>query len=168
VGHGIGPVREARDVLRVLRGDADPPRDLRERSLLVAGAVLDLAPGAVPGHGVETARVLLDDGAAWRKFHAICLRQGGFAEPALAPHRRPVRATRDGIVRDIDNRRLARIAKLAGAPAAPAAGIDCRRRIGDRIEAGDVLFDVHAQSPGELGYALDYAAAHADIFGWED
>jgi thymidine phosphorylase len=168
VGAGIGPVLEARDVLQVLRGDAAAPADLRERALLIAGGVLDLAPGAVPGAGRAIARGLLDSGAAWRKFHAICLAQGGFVEPVPAPHQQPVLAARYGIVRSIDNRRLARIAKLAGAPAAAAAGVDCRRRIGDRIEAGDVLFDVHARSRGELGYALDYAMAHSDIFAFED
>lgn len=168
VGYGIGPALEARDVLRVLRGEAEAPPDLRARALLIAGAVLDLAPEAVPGHGIAVAQQLLDSGAAWRKFHAICLRQGGFTEPTLATHRRPVHASRDGILRAIDNRRLARIGKLAGAPAAPAAGIHCTRRIGDRIEAGDTLFEIHAQSAGELDYALDYAATHEDIFCWEN
>jgi thymidine phosphorylase len=168
VGHGIGPALEARDVLRVLRGEAEAPPDLRARALLIAGAVLDLVPGMVPGHGFAMAQKLLDSGAAWRKFHAICLGQGGFTEPMLATHRHPVRASRDGIVRAIDNRRLARIGKLAGAPAAAAAGIDCRHRIGDRIEAGDTLFEVHAQSAGELDYALEFAAAQEDVFCWEN
>jgi thymidine phosphorylase len=168
VGYGIGPALEARDVLQVLRGEAEAPADLRERSLLIAGAVLDLAPGAIPGQGIAIARELLARGAAWRKFHAICLSQGGFNEPTLAAHRRPVLAPRGGILRDIDNRRLARVGKLAGAPAAAAAGIDCRRRIGERIEAGDTLFEVYAQSPGELDYALEYVATQDDIFGWED
>ena len=167
VGYGIGPGLEARDVLQVLRGDPRAPRDLRERALLIAGGVLDLVPGATPGQGLQVARALLDSGRARRKFEAICQAQGGFTEPALAPHRRPVLATRAGTLRAIDNRRLARIAKLAGAPGAAAAGIDCSRRIGERIEAGDPLFEVHAQSAGELGYALDYSGAHPDIFSWE-
>jgi thymidine phosphorylase len=168
VGYGIGPVLEARDVLRVLRSAADAPADLRERALLIAGGVLDLAPGAVPGEGLAIARALLDSGAAWRKFESICRAQGGFTEPVMAPHRRPILAARRGTVVSIDNRRLARIAKLAGAPAAAAAGLDCRLRIGDFIEAGEPLFEIHAQSRGELDYALDYARARPDIVRWED
>jgi thymidine phosphorylase len=168
VGHGMGPVLEARDVLQMLRRDPDAPADLRERSLLIAGGVLDLAPGAVPGQGREIARRLLDSGAAWEKFQAICAAQGGFTEPVIATHRHPVCAARGGTVRSIDNRRLARVAKLAGAPAAAAAGLDCRLRIGSRVERGERLFEIHAQSRGELGYALAYAIAHPDIVEWED
>jgi thymidine phosphorylase len=75
-----------------------------------------------------------------------------------------VLAIRSGVVAAIDNRRLANIAKLAGAPGSASAGLDCRLRIGDRIDAGEPLLQVHAQSPGELEYALEYANAHPDIF----
>lgn len=167
VGYGIGPALEARDVLRVLRGDAQAPQDLRERALNLAAGLLDIAPGSTPGSGMGIARALLDSGAALSKFLAICVAQGGFTEPTVAPHVRPVIATRAGQVRAVDNRRLAKIAKLAGAPASVSAGIDCRLRIGHRVEVGEPLFDVHAQTPGELDYALEYAAKHPDIFELE-
>lgn len=168
VGHGIGPALEARDVLAVLRGDAGAPQDLRERALDVAAALLEIAPGSRPGTGMSIARGLLESGAAWKKFLAICLAQGGFTEPVAAGHVRPVLAARSGQVRAVDNRRLAKIAKLAGAPASASAGVDCRLRIGDRIGAGQALFDVHAQTPGELDYALEYASKHPDIFALEE
>lgn len=168
VGYGIGPALEARDVLGVLRGDANAPLDLRERALDLAAALLEIAPGAEPGSGRIKARALLDSGAALRKFLAICEAQGGFTEPALAPYTRPVLAVGDGQVRDVDNRRLAKIAKLAGAPGSASAGIDCRLRIGDAVRAGEPLFEVHAHTPGQLEYALEYATAHPDIFGIEE
>jgi thymidine phosphorylase len=167
VGFGIGPALEARDVLQVLRNAAGAPADLRERSLRIAGGVLDLVPGATPGSGEALARALLDSGAAGRKFEAICLAQGGFREPTLAQHRRMVTAARAGRLRAIDNRRLARIAKLAGAPAAAVAGVDCRRKVGDYIGIGEALYEVHADSAGEMEYALAYASAHPDIFSLE-
>lgn len=164
VGFGIGPALEARDVLQVLRRDPKAPPDLRERALALAGEVLDLAPGTVPGSGRARAEVLLDSGAAWKKFHAICEAQGGFTEPVAAPFHQPVHAVADGWVRSIDNRRLAKVAKLAGAPGALVAGLDCHLRIGHAVRKGDVLFEVHARSRGELEYALDYARMHPDIF----
>jgi len=109
--------------------------------------------------------MLLDSGAALRKFLAICEAQGGFTEPGVAQHTRPVLANRTGQIQRIDNRRLAKVAKLAGAPGSATAGIDSRVRIGDSIQAGEPLFHVHAQSPGELEYAFEYASAHPDIFG---
>jgi thymidine phosphorylase len=168
VGYGIGPALEAHDVLRVLRCDAQAPDDLRERALDLAGALLDIAPGAIPGQGRATARTLLDSGGALRKFLAICAAQGGFTEPDVAPHTRAVLATRTGRIMDIDNRRLAKIAKLAGAPGVAVAGIDCRLRLGDRATVGEPLFQVHAETIGELEYALQYAAAHPDIFAIEE
>ncbi|MFA6985763.1 MAG: thymidine phosphorylase family protein [Arenimonas sp.] len=167
VGYGIGPALEARDVMRVLRRDADAPPDLRERALDLAAALLEIAPGATAGRGRDTARALLDSGAALSKFLAICAAQGGFTEPPTAARTQPVLAMRSGRIGDVDNRRLAKIAKLAGAPGSASAGIDCRLRIGDFVSAGQPLFEVHAQTPGELEYALEYAGKHPDIFAIE-
>ena len=151
-------------MLSVLRNSAGAPRDLRSRALDLAGALLDAAPGAAIGQGRALASSLLDSGAALTKFLAICEAQGGFTEPGKAPHSHPVFGDRTGRIQRIDNRRLAKVAKLAGAPGSAAAGVDCRVRIGDSIQTGEPLFRIHAQSPGELEYALAYAAAHPDIF----
>ena len=56
VGRGLGPALEARDVLAVLRGDPDAPADLRERALLLAGYMLELAGAAAVGGGQALAR----------------------------------------------------------------------------------------------------------------
>jgi thymidine phosphorylase len=168
VGYGIGPVLEARDVLGVLRNEASAPSDLRARALDLAGALLNVAPRTKPGAGRLVAESLLDSGAALRKFLAICDAQGGFTEPVLAAHRRPVFASTEGRLKAIDNRRLAKIAKLAGAPASVAAGIEFRWRIGDTIRVDDPLFHIHAETPGELEYALAYTHAHPDILTIED
>ena len=167
VGVGIGPALEARDVLAVLRNAPDAPADLRSRALAVAGTLLDLAPGAPPGQGLVQARQTLASGRAWAKFLAICEAQGGFTEPGVAPFQAPVLATRAGRVLAIDNRRLAKVAKLAGAPGAALAGLECTLRIGDPVDAGQPLYTVHAQSPGERDYALAYAHAHPDILSLE-
>jgi thymidine phosphorylase len=163
VGRGIGPALEARDVLSVLRGDADAPRDLKARSLALAGRLLEFSPRIAAGAGLAAAREILEDGRAWKKFQAIAEAQGGLREPPHAPYTRPVVSPRGGVVTAIDNRRLARAAKLAGAPHDPAAGITLNTPVGTRVEAGEPLFIVHAQSPGELAYAMDYVAGQAEI-----
>ena len=164
VGLGIGPALEARDVLAVLRGEADAPVDLRERALAIAGALLDLTPGAVPGQGMALATQTLDSGKAWKKFLAICEAQGGFTEPGVASYQADVLTPHAGRVKAIDNRRLAKVAKLAGAPAAALAGLTCSLRIGDLVAVGQPQYTVHAQSPGERDYALAYAHDNPDIF----
>jgi thymidine phosphorylase len=163
VGRGLGPALEARDVLAVLRGEAGAPRDLRERALVLAAYVLELAPSVGRGGGRALAEAILDDGRAWRKFQAICAAQGGMREPPRAAHTRSLTSPRPGRVLGIDNRRLARAAKLAGAPGDPAAGLELHVRLGETVAVGEPLFTLHAESAGELEYALAFVRAHPDI-----
>lgn len=163
VGRGIGPALEASDVLAVLQGKPDAPRDLRERSLRIAAAVLDLAAGTGTAAALEQATAALDDGRAWKKFQAICEAQGGMREPGRAPCRREVTAPGAGTVRSLDNRLISRVAKLAGAPRDATAGVLMHVHAGDRVEAGQTLFEVHADSAGELQYALEFADRHPGL-----
>ena len=163
VGRGIGPALEALDVLAVLRGEHDAPQDLRQRALTLAGAVLELGGRAAPGAGLALARTTLDSGAAWRKFQAICAAQGGLREPPVAPFSHVLEARHAGTVVAIDNRALARVAKLAGAPKSPAAGVTFQAPLGSIIVPGQALLTIHAQSHGELEYALAYARSQHNL-----
>lgn len=160
VGRGVGPALEAHDVLSVLRGAASAPVDLRMRSLALAGELLEFSGHSAPGTGHSEAWRVLDCGDAWAKFQAICEAQGGLREPGTAPRREPVIALRDGYVSGIDSRRLARVAKLAGAPSAPTAGLELHVQLGDHVERGMPLFTLHAEAPGELAYAQGYLDGH--------
>ena len=157
VGRGIGPALEALDVLAVLRGAADAPADLRSRALMLAGGVLEMGNAAGLGEGEALAEDILNSGRAWAKFQAICEAQGGMREPALARYSALIVAQGNGIVREVDNRRLARLAKLAGAPKAASAGVRFHAPVGSRVEQGQPLITVFAESPGELAYAMNYA-----------
>ena len=165
VGRGIGPALEARDVLAVIQRRPNAPTDLRDRALHLAGHLLELAGRAGPGQGVRLATETLETGRAWEKLQAICEAQGGMRTPPSAEQLHPVVASFAGRVATMDNRRLAKVAKLAGAPKSPAAGIDLHVRLGDPVEAGQPLFTVHSQSRGELEYALHYVAAQRKIIG---
>jgi thymidine phosphorylase len=162
VGRGIGPALEARDVLSVLRREPGAPSDLAQRALALAGEILEFGGAAPPGGGLALASSVLADGRAWAKFQEICEAQGGLREPPVAVHRQLLAAPRGGTVIAIDNRRLARIAKLAGAPKAPSAGIDLHVQLGDVVEHGQPLFTLHAATRGELAYALEYATSQAE------
>lgn len=168
VGRGIGPALEARDVLAVLRGEPDAPQDLCERALALAAEVLEFSSAVARGAGLTTAQRILESGEALQKFEAICRAQGGLRAPPSAPLRHVVVAAHAGECVDVDNRRIARIAKLAGAPKAPAAGVELHARLGQRFEKGEPLYTVHAQAPGELDYALAYAAHQSDVIRLEN
>lgn len=163
VGRGIGPVLEARDVLAVLRGDKNAPQDLRERSLFLAGKIMEYCCGHTPAEAISEAQNILNDGRALRKFEAICEAQGGMRELHFAHLKYVVTAKRKGVVTSIDNRLIARIAKLAGAPDSPAAGVDLHTPLGVKVEKGQPLFTVYATTQGELDHALYYFGVHSDV-----
>lgn len=156
VGKGIGPSLEAMDVLAVLKNQSDAPSDLRDRALLLAAVLLKLSGRYVAGTELSIAKLLLENGSAYKKFISICEAQGGFTEPHLAPFKYDMLSSKCGTVRSIDNRKLARIAKLAGAPKSPSAGVLFLAPLGKSIQTGDLLLSVYAESTGELDYAKAY------------
>ncbi len=163
IGNGIGPALEARDVLQVLQCSPEAPSDLRARAIQLAGAMIELAELTPAGGGEALATQVIDDGRAWEKFKRICTAQGGMRVPPVARHTRPINARGAGRVQAIDNRKIARLAKLAGAPEDKAAGVDLHVCIGDLIFVGQPLCTVHADAPGQLAYAFEYADANHDI-----
>lgn len=160
VGRGVGPALEAHDVLAVLRGEANAPGDLRTRALRLAGNIIEMAGHTPTGGGEALAAKVLADGSALRKFDAIREAQGGVREPGRAPLRRDIVAPVDGAIAAIDNRRIARFAKLAGAPNSKTAGLEMHVRLGDRVRRGEPLFTLHAETIGEMEYARRYVEAN--------
>ena len=75
----------------------------------------------------------------------------------MARLQRVVEAGQSGRVREIDNRKIARIAKFAGAPDDPAAGLQLHVRTGDHVEADQPLLTLHADTESEINYAMEYA-----------
>lgn len=163
VGRGIGPALEALDILAVLQNTATAPQDLRQRALQLAAELLELGGAASAGQGMILAEQTLASGLAWAKFQAICEAQGGLKEPPRARLTHAVLSPVKGRVCAIDNRRLAKVAKLAGAPAAPAAGLVLHCHLHDPVEAGMPLYTVHAETPGEMEYARDFIEQHPQI-----
>ena len=164
VGRGIGPALEARDVLAVLQGDINAPQSLKERSIALAGQILEFSPNVKKGTGYEVAKKILSSGQAWQKFQAICHAQGGLFEPPIAKHMRTITSKKKGTILAIDNRYLSRVAKLAGAPQAKASGIKLLTSIGTKVNLGDPLFEIHAETKGELNYAVNFLSMDHEIF----
>ena len=163
IGRGIGPALEAHDVLAVLQCAPDAPQDLKGRATALAGALIELAGHVPSGLGEAKAAQVLDDGRAWAKFQRICEAQGGMRVPPISQHQRQIISNRTGKISAIDNRRIAKLAKLAGAPDDKAAGVELHVKVGERVTIGEPLCTVHSESPGELAYALDYASKNQDI-----
>lgn len=158
IGRGVGPVLEARDVRAVLDDRADAPSDLKEKSIRLAGRVLENDPALHGGAGERRARELLESGAARAKLDQICEAQGPSPlESRLGERVAEIKAERAGRVAAIDCLRIASIARLAGAPTDPGAGIDLLHKTGETVEAGEPLYRIYASEPSDFGFALDAA-----------
>jgi thymidine phosphorylase len=164
VGGGIGPAEEARDVVAVLQNDPAAPVDLAERSVLLAGHLLTMASGEKLQQGLDQARELLTSGKAWRQFERICAAQGGLKSIPTAAYQTDLLAVGSGTLVAMDNRRLAMLAKLAGAPESPVSGLRLVAKMGDRVAEGQPLATLFAATPGELTYALTYYRDNQDMF----
>lgn len=157
IGNGVGPVLEARDVMRVLQNDPAAPNDLRQKALRLAGRVIEFDPDVRGGEGFGIARDILDSGRALARMNAIIEAQGSkhfdYQRPALGALTFEVCAPRSGVVTGIDNFQIARIARLAGAPKVPQAGVDLLHKLGEQVAAGAPLYRVHASYPADLEFA---------------
>lgn len=168
VGRGIGPALEARDVLDVLSCAPNAPHDLRDRALTLAGHIIEFSSKVSPGTGKAIAQSILESGQALKKFEAICKAQGGMFEIPKAGYTHTVVSSRAGTLGSIDNRHIARIAKLAGAPNNKASGVELLERIGSTVLQNQPLMVIHAEAKGELEYALAYLQQGHPVFEMTD
>ncbi|RME31807.1 AMP phosphorylase [Candidatus Woesearchaeota archaeon] len=156
IGNGVGPVLEARDTLQVLRGEPGAPRDLREKSLMLAGHLLEFVGHVPKGEGYTVAKDVLDTGKAWKKMQEIIAAQGAHAQPRLGRHSCVIRATKGGRVREIDNKAIAKLARMAGAPITKGAGIDLHKKVGAKVVPREPLYTAYADSREKLAQVKRY------------
>ena len=157
VGNGIGAVLEARDVMRVLENDPRAPNDLRQKSLRLAGRLIECSPDVRGGDGFAIARYILDSGRALAKMNQIIKAQGmkpfNHNNPELGPLSFDVVATESGVITGMDNLQMATIARLAGSPKVTGAGVDLFQKLGNPVLKGEVLYRVYAQYSSDLAFA---------------
>ncbi|MBS3798206.1 thymidine phosphorylase family protein [Pseudoalteromonas sp. BDTF-M6] len=168
VGQGIGPSQEASDILAVLGCKKDAPMDLKERSLILAANLFDLDNGQGIEAGLEKAKSILESGQALTQFNKIRAAQGQIKELTSARYNHQEVANKSGFVSHIDNRKLARLAKLAGAPFSLNAGLRLHVNAGSKVVKGEPLFTIFSNSTGELSYALDFYQNNSDIFNIQE
>ncbi len=158
IGNGIGPVLEMMDVLKVLHRH-EPPKDLEEKSIYLAGEILELTHTQKKGKGKELARAILDSGKAAKKFDDIIVAQGATNKPLkVAGLHKTINSSRSGIIRHIDNKGINRIASILGCPVDIGAGIYLENHKGYKIRKGEKLMTLYSESHEKMREAL--AAYH--------
>ncbi|MFH0873323.1 MAG: AMP phosphorylase [Candidatus Komeilibacteria bacterium] len=160
VGFGVGPALEARDVLRVLQQSAERPGDLENKSIHLAGELLELVGKVRPGEGAKLAWKTLESGAAWKKMQDIIKTQGG--KPNIEPnqivigaHKHYINAVRGGKIFFVDNQGINTICRILGAPADHLAGIYLNKQYGEHVKKGERLFTLYATTQGRIHLALE-------------
>jgi len=148
----------------VLNRDKHAPLDLRERALALAAHVIEFSANVRPGQGKVIATDILDSGKALLKFQAICKAQGGMRDIPVAPFTHTIESIQSGTIINIDNRHIARLAKLAGAPKSKSAGVLLLTPLHTIVEKSQPLFTLHAETQSELNYALDFLKQGHEIF----
>lgn len=158
IGRGIGPVLEARDVLRVLQRKEHRPLDLEEKALELAGELLDLVGHSKKGDGYDAALAVLRSGKAWKKMQEIIRAQGGnphidSEDVVLSDKILEFKAEKSGQIISFDNRAVVEICRTLGAPTCKTAGIYLNKVMEDRVREGDTVFTMYAESEDRLRLA---------------
>lgn len=166
LGQAVGNALEVREAIDTLHGHG--PADLTELSIRLSSILLDMAD---PGAGPDAARRKVEDallsGAARTRFADIVRAQGGdervVDDTSLLPaasHVREVLSEQAGVVTAIDTEQVGVAASILGAGRErkedvidPSVGLIIRKKLGDRVEKGDVLALVHANDPDRASHA---------------
>ena len=167
-GTAVGNSLEIKEAIEVLKGGG--PADTKEISVALCAAGLVLA-GVERDHETAVRKVerVLSSGRALEKFAEMIAAQGGDARvvdnPSLlpsAPVRREVRSDRAGFVRSIDTRTLGLLCtelgggrKQLGDVINHEVGVWVYRKTSERIDRGEVLAEIHAQSAEDAGRLAD-------------
>lgn len=153
IGNGVGAVLEARDVMKVLRNKEDAPQDLLEKSLFLAGRILEFDPKLRGGQGYHVAKEILTSGRALETINRIIYAQGKAPQAQLGHLTRDIVASKAGVIETIDNQRINKIGVLAGAAQYAGAGLDLLKKVGDEVEPGETLYRIHSVNSSDFAFA---------------
>jgi thymidine phosphorylase len=165
LGLAVGNAVEVTESVEVLAGGGPP--DVVELTLALAREML--AAAGLTDADPERA---LRDGRAMDRWRAMISAQGGDpdAPPPVAAETEHVRAGRDGYVAAVDAYGIGVAAWRLGAGRArkedrvsAAAGVVLHRRPGDRVQAGDVLYELRADDPARIPAARQAAESSVRI-----
>ncbi len=151
IGDGIGPNLEAKDVLKILRRE-NGPKDLEKKSILIADKLFKLTGTKA------SAKEILESGSAYKKMKEIIKLQGGKSsikpsELELAKYSYNFKANKKGKIMEIDNKKITKSARIAGAPGDKEAGIYLYKHAKDKVNKNKKILTIYSNSKDKLKYA---------------
>ncbi len=157
IGNGIGPILELMDILKILNSEEDRPKDLEEKSLFLAGELLEMTGKAEKGKGKRMAKEIVSSGKALKKFEQIIKAQdGSFKNIKFAKFEKDIISLKSGKITDIHNKKINAAARFAGCPVDKSAGLYLYFHLGDKIKKGEKLLTIYAESETRLNSAVNF------------
>ncbi len=172
LGDAVGNALDIVETVAILRGEERGR--LRELAVWFAARAVERLEGGSFEDALARAEAALDDGSALDRFRRMVQAQGGdprvVDDPAgvlpRAPVVVPLLADRAGIVAAVAADRIGVASGALGAgrlhkgdPIDPAVGIVMRPKIGDRVEVGETLGEVHARTDEDADEAVGHTLA---------
>ncbi len=161
VGRAIGPALEAREAMMALEGKK-VSNSLIEKATDIAGMLLELGNIVDRGEGKELAKETLKNGRAREKFLEILNAQGSKGieksdDIPIGKYHADIHSPDEGYISIVSNGKLVRIARTAGAPKDKGAGIILNKKKSEKVEKGEVLYTIYADSKAKLDEAVKIA-----------
>ena len=166
LGSAVGNALELKEAVEMLHGNG--PEDYRYHCLQLAAYMLILGGQAkdIP-EGVAMAEKAINDGSGYAKFRELVIAQGGdvsyvddLDKLPMAAFVEPVRARSAGWAAVVDAKEVGETSVTLGAGREQkgdmidqAVGIIVKVKVGDAVDKGQVLFEVHANDPRKLQQA---------------
>jgi pyrimidine-nucleoside phosphorylase len=157
LGHAVGNALEVREAIDTLRGGG--PDDFWQHCRVVAAHMILLAGKArALGEAEAIIAAARADGRGLAKFRELVVAQGGDGRQVDDPDRlpkaryvEPIEATRAGFITAMNTAELGWVCVRCGGGRLvksdeinPAVGFLLRAKIGDRLEAGQPIGEIHA------------------------
>ncbi len=164
IGNGIGPFLELEDIIKVLDTSKEGPEDLRKKSIFLSGQILEMTGRAKKGKGEILAEEILNSGKAFEKFKQIIIAQkGNIKNMSLGKFRKDILAKSNCKISEINNIKINLMARVAGCPVDKSSGLYLYHHVGEKINKGDKLLTVYAESEPRLNEALKYYSKEKPI-----
>jgi len=179
LGCAVGNALEVVEAIETLHNGG--PMDFREHCLHVTAHMLLLGKRAKDlEEGRAMAEKSLADGSAYEKFRVLVTAQGGdisfVDDPAKLPKAKlveVVKAPRSGSISQVHARIVGEASVTLGAgrakkddPIDHAVGFIIYHKVGDELDAGEPLFEIHANEAEKLALARE-AVLNAHTFSDE-
>lgn len=180
LGQAVGNALEVKEAIATLQGKG--PEDFTRLSKIIATEMIALATLQQPDTSLDAQiEKLIKSGAAFEKFEAFVMAQGGDVTMVREPEKLPmapiiqvIKAKQSGYIQKIQANEIGLAVMALGGGRQKKedmidyrVGVICNAKTGDKIEQGAPLYTIHAASESSANVAMKQIDA-AYLLGQEE